>query len=94
MKYVCKEKCFFRKRLWKPGEVLAQLGDEKLPKYFVKKGEEKLVKPVLKAEEPKTMSELHKAEGHADTMSKPGVMPAAAQAPVSPEVSEDPDFLE
>ena len=39
MKLVCVEKCFYRNRLWTPGEFISPVSeDEKLPRFFVEKG--------------------------------------------------------
>lgn len=58
-KYYCTKKCIFRNRLWKEGESLDSLKNEKVPKFFSLVAKE--VKKVEKAD-PKTLAELQKKE--------------------------------
>lgn len=61
--YTCIQKCFFRNRLWTPGEKLKALPDEKIPRFF-KAGEVKIEKPVV-PEGPKTLSGVQQADAAA-----------------------------
>ena len=61
-KYICTEKCYYKKRLWTPGESL-ESDDSDVPKFFSKESEaSKKIKPKKPVEEPKTMKDLHNAE--------------------------------
>ncbi len=87
MKYVCKKKCFFRKRQWVPGEVLVPEPDEKVPEHFVKKGEAKVDKPKAKEAEPKTFKELHEKESNV-SLQKPSGEQKPGPVERSPELAE------
>ncbi len=62
MDYICKEKCFYRNRLYTPGmKVLGVLSNEKLPRFFVK---EKDYTPIHKEEarEHLTFAEMQRED--------------------------------
>lgn len=62
MELVCKTKCYFRGRVWKPGEKISIGELEQVPPHFVKREKYKAeVKPEVK--EMKTFSELNKSIG-------------------------------
>lgn len=64
-KYVCKVKCYYRARLWTPGEILTkQKIDEKVPSHFVKLGTPGAAAKAPQApDEPKTFSEMQQQPG-------------------------------
>lgn len=64
MTYVCRKKCYFRKKLWKVGETLKAEASEVIPSHFVVR--EKYLPPEEKKlpEEPKTFSELAKSQAN------------------------------
>lgn len=55
---VCAKKCYFRKRLWKPGEPLELKPGEPLPKHFIEKEKYKAPGKPKEPDEPKTLSEI------------------------------------
>lgn len=97
--YICKTKCFFRNRVWYPGETLEVSEGEQAPVHFVAKAE---YKPDLRKQppsDPKTFAEWQRQEaqaalrsvGHGKPADKPKAsVPAAptnaegeAQAPIA-----------
>lgn len=61
--YTCVKKCFYRDRLWTPGEKLKVVSGTTVPAHF-KSGEVKIEKPVEK-EGPRTLSGVQVAEADA-----------------------------
>lgn len=58
----CVKKCFFRDRIWEPGETLVPSPGEKVPPFFQDSMTPKKIKPVQA--EPKTLSEMTKQESN------------------------------
>lgn len=65
MKYKCIRKCFYRNRLWSPGETLDSTPGEKVPHHFETA---RLVKVEVKMEEAeaKTFSAMQKEQEKKD----------------------------
>ena len=69
MKLVCVEKCFYRNRLWTPGEFISPVSeDEKLPRFFVEKGKVTVKEAVKIQETPKTFKGIQDAEAEAEKL--------------------------
>lgn len=60
--YVCQKKCFFRNRVWLPGETLQPHPNEVLPKHFVDKGAYKPDVKKIPPTDPKSLAEWSKRE--------------------------------
>lgn len=96
-KYVCVTKCFYRGRLWVPGESLApETPTEKVPHHFKLKGEVKpKVEPQAPKAEPKTLHEMQADSDKAETAAVAAHEKALAKVKAAkPASKSDDDFLE
>ena len=61
-RYECIRKCFYRNRLWVPGEILELSAGKEAPGHFELREGEGEVKPKPKPEEPKTFHGIQHAQ--------------------------------
>lgn len=62
MEYICKNKCFYRNRLWRPGDSLVAEDDEAVPYHFEEASRVLSAPKKVVDEEPKTFSEAAKID--------------------------------
>lgn len=61
-KYICRTKCYYRKREWKVGETFDSAEGEVVPGHFEPKGTKKIEIEVPEDTDPKTFAEAAKIQ--------------------------------
>ena len=62
MKFTCKNRCFYRSRLWRPGETLVAKPGEKVPHHFTEVGGAVAAVNQAKPSEPVALSQMIEKE--------------------------------